>query len=148
MFINDGYQTLISFSENPDVLFKEVSVTPPGLDGGGEIDTTTMRNTRWRTRQPKALITLTEMSFEASYDPEVYDDILAMLNVNQEITITFPDGSTYTFWGWLNSFEPGELSEGEFPTASATIIPANQDDQNDEADPVYLGPGVTTTTSS
>jgi hypothetical protein len=147
MFLEDGFSTVISFSESPNVLFKEISVTPPGLDGGGEIDTTTMRNTRWRTRAPKSLITLTEMSFEASYDPEVYVDILDMLNVKQEITVHFPDGSEYTFWGWLNSFEMNELSEGEFPTASCSIIPANQDDQGDESDPVFVPAGGVTTTT-
>jgi hypothetical protein len=136
-FLKDGYQTLYTFSVNPSVYFKERSVTPPGLDGGDEVDTTTMRNTRWRTRQPRALITLTESNTTVSYDPAIYDDILDLINVNQLITITFPDGSTLAFWGWLRTFTPGENAEGEFPSATVNITPSNQDDSGNEVDPVF-----------
>lgn len=148
MFLHDGYSTLISFDLSASVKFKEKTVTPPGLDGGGAIETTTMRSVKWRTNQPKALITLTECTMSASYDPEVYDDILAMLNQNQEITIEFPDLSTYLFWGWIDKFEPEELSEGEFPTATVTIQPSNEDNSGNEVDPVYTAGPSTTTTSS
>jgi hypothetical protein len=147
-FLHDGYSTLISFDLAPSVKFKEKTVTPPGLDGGGAIETTTMRSVKWRTMQPKALITLTECTLSASYDPEVYDDILAMLNQNQEITIEFPDLSTYLFWGWVDKFEPEELSEGEFPTATVTIQPSNEDNSGNEVDPVYTAPPSTTSTTT
>lgn len=140
--LKDGFSTTITFSEAPAVKMEEKSVTPPGVDGGGENDTSTMRNTAWRTRQPRSLKTATEMSFEAAYDPAVYDDIISMVNVNQQITVNWPDGSTLTFWGWLNTFEPGELVEGEQPTASVTIIPSNQDNSGVEQPPVYAAPGT------
>jgi hypothetical protein len=88
-FLKDGYQTLYSFSTASTVFFRERSVTPPGIDGGDEVDTTTMRNLKWRTRQPRKLISLTESSVTVSYDPEIYDDILAMVNENQLVTITW-----------------------------------------------------------
>jgi len=50
--IDDGFQTLVSFANYPDVLLWEKEVTPPGVDGGGANETTTMRNTAWRTRSP------------------------------------------------------------------------------------------------
>lgn len=136
-FLKDGYQTLYSFSTASTVFFRERSVTPPGIDGGDEVDTTTMRNLKWRTRQPRKLISLTESSVTVSYDPEIYDDILAMVNENQLVTITFPDGSTLAFWGFLKNFTPGENSEGEFPSATITIVPTNQDDNATEVDPVF-----------
>jgi len=135
--IDDGFSTTISFSEDSDVQMWEKEVTPPGVSGGGENDTSTMRNTSWRTKAPKSLISLSECSFSAAYDPAVFDEIVAMVNVNQLITITFPDGSTLEFWGWLDEFTPGANVEGEQPTADVTIIPSNQDDSLVETAPVF-----------
>lgn len=143
--IDDGHSTKIYFDLDADVAFWEKTVTPPGIDGGGENDTSTMHNTRWRTRAPKHLQTLTEMSANCAYDPEVYDSILNMINRNQIIIVEFPDGATLEFWGWLNSFEPGENSEGEQPTADVTIIPSNQDNAGNEVAPNYTAPPGTAT---
>ncbi len=139
-FLNDGYQTIISFSLNPTVKLKEKSVTPPGIDGGDQVDTTTMRNTDYRTAQPRFLKTLTESSFTAAYDPVVYNELNTMVNVNQQITITFPDGSELTFWGWLRTFTPNEITEGEQPTAVCAISVGNQDNAGAEVAPSYVAP--------
>lgn len=135
--IDDGFATLIEFADDSDVQMWEKEVTPPGVDGGGENDTTTMRNTAWRTKWPKELITLSESSFTAAYDPAVYEEIIAMVNSNQQITLTFPDDSTLVFWGWLNTFVPNANVEGEQPTAEITIIPSNQNASKVETAPVY-----------
>lgn len=139
--IDDGYRTLITFSSTAVTLAWEKSLTPPGVDGGGSIDITTMHNgdgtTGWRTFAPKALKTLTESTATMAYDPGVLDEIMSNLQVNQAITITFPDDSTWVFWGWLDKFTPGELTEGEQPTAEVTIIPSNMDDNGNEIAPVY-----------
>lgn len=139
MFLNDGHQTLIGFdiASGITLLFKEKSVTPPGAAGGGENDTTTMRNEVWRTRQPKSLVTLTNSTFTCSYDPDVLDQIMAeLLNKNGLITITYPDGSTLDFYGWVDDFAPGELIEGSQPEATITIIPSNQTNAGVEIAPV------------
>lgn len=135
--IDDGHSTTILFSEDSDVQLWEKEVTPPGVQAGGENDTTTMHNTEWRTRSPKSLKTLSECSFTAAYDPAVYDEILAMAGVNQSITIFFPDGSKVVFWGWLDEFTPNANKEGEQPTAEVKIIPSNQNDQGAETGPDY-----------
>jgi len=135
--IDDGYQTLISFAADATVLLYEKTVTPPGIDGGGEVDTTTMLNATWRTRNPKALITLSNASMVAAYDPGVYPEIVALVNVNNLITCTFPDDSTLAFWGWLNTFTPNEHAEGAQPTAAVDIIPSNQNDSGVETAPVW-----------
>jgi len=139
--LTDGYQTTVSFAgagSQIDVYLYEKEVTPPGYAGGGANDATTMRNTTWRTNLPKSLKTLTNMTFTGAYNPDVYDEILEAVNVNQEITVTFPDGSTLVFWGWLDEFTPNALVEGEQPTASVTIIPSNWDGSAEIA-PVYTG---------
>lgn len=143
--IDDGHSTKIYFDLAPNILFYEKEVTPPGVDGGGENDTTTMHNVTWRTRAPKHLKTLTEMASTVAYDPAVYDDVVSMININQLIIVEFPDGSTLEFWGWLNSFEPGSNTEGEQPTADVTIIPSNQDSSGNEIAPNYTAPPGTST---
>lgn len=137
--IDDGYQTLVTFSAASSgvEVFWEKSVTPPGIDGGGPNDTTTMHNTAYRTNSPKFLKTLTAGSFTAAYDPAILDELIAMVNVNQAITVTFPDGSSWLFWGWINEATPSELVEGEQPTIDITVEPSNQDAAGDEIAPVY-----------
>lgn len=137
--MRDGFSTVVDFADNPNISLRmhEKEVTPPGIDGGGENDTTTMRNTAWRTRQPKYLKTLTPANFNAAYDAAVYDDIVAACNQNQLITVTFPEGDTLAFWGWLNTFTPNASVEGEQPTAECEVIPSNQDNSGNEVEPNY-----------
>ncbi len=135
--LQDGYQTLVGFSGAPAIKLYETEVTPPGVQGGGPIDQTTMRNQNWRTKAPKKLKELTEGSYKAAYDTDAYDDVMAQVNVNQEITITFPDDSTLTFWGYLDSFQPSGLSEGNRPLADVKIIPTLMDNNGVETAPVW-----------
>jgi len=137
--MDDGHSTTIEFSVGASDTIKlyEKEMTPPGVSGGGENDTTTMINDAWRTKSPKQLKTLAPASFVAAYDPAVYDEIVAMVNVNQSIVITFPDASTLTFWGWMDEFTPNAITEGEQPTANITIIPSNQDADGTEFPPEY-----------
>ena len=135
--MDDGFPTLISFADDSDVQMWEKEVTPPGISAGGETDTSTMHNTTWRTKSPKALVSLTPCSFSAAYDPAVYDEIVSMIGDNQLITLTFPDSSTLAFWGWIDEFTPGANVEGEQPTADVTIIPSNQNGSLVETAPIY-----------
>jgi hypothetical protein len=140
MRLDDGFSTTIDFGDFPSVQFFEKTVTIPGMDGGGPNDTTTMRNDTLRTRAPKKLKSMTEMTSVVSYDPEVFDvnAVWAMINVNQLITINFPDSSHVVFYGWLNSFIPGELREGEQPTATISVQCSNQDPTGIETPPQWI----------
>jgi len=136
--LDDGHSTTIEFGTNDSVLFWEKEVTPPGVEGGGANDTTTMLNETYRTKSPKKLISLTDMSLVVAYDPAVYDDIISMINVNQLVTVTFPADDTLAFYGWLDTFTPNAVVEGEQPTANITIIPSNQESASGtETAPVY-----------
>jgi hypothetical protein len=75
----------------------------------------------------------------AAYDPNVYNQIDDQLNVNQTITVTYPDGSTLAFYGWLRRFEPADNEEGTQPEATITIEPSN----TDPADFTEEGPVLT-----
>lgn len=144
--LTDGFKTTITFTSSAlasaalvTELMEEQEITPPGISGGGPNDTTSMRNSEWRTRYPKQLKTLTAAPLTIKYDPELYDLINDMINDNQEITVTFPDESTLVFWGWVDSFTPNACVEGEQPTAAMVLEPSNMDGDNDNAEiaPAY-----------
>lgn len=146
MRIDDGHPTTLDiFDDDTDptpitVKFWEKTLTPPGMDGGGANDTTTMRNTRMRTRAPKKLYTLTEFSITVAYDPEIYDSLIDLMQQNKWLVINFPDGSTLGFWGWLDGADGQEISEGSQPEMELTVIPGNQDLNGEEVEPVYTAP--------
>ena len=135
--LDDGFKTVIAFGTSTVSKLYEKEVQPPGVDGGGAIDTTTMRNTLYRTMAAKSLLTLTEHTFEAAYDPAAYTEMIASINVNQLITITFPDNATLAFYGYLDKFVPNAHVEGEQPTATCTIVSTNVDGAGAETAPVY-----------
>lgn len=135
--IDDGYQTRIVFAANTTVSLWEKSVKPPGMDGGDAVETTTMRNTTYRTMAPRHLLTLTPMTMTCAYDPNSYNQLIQLINVRTTVTVQFPDGSTLAFFGFLQKFEPNDIKEGEQPEATVTITPTNFDNTNKvEAGPV------------
>lgn len=135
--MDDGHSTLITIGSLTTISFWEKTVKPPGVDGGDKIDTTTMHNVTYRTFEPRALITLTECTTSAAWDPNLYNQLVQHVNRNTTITVRFPDGSTCAFYGFVKSAEPGEHSEGEMPMIDVTIEPTNWDPANRvEAGPV------------
>jgi len=143
--IDDGFATTIEFADQgsgtgPGITFWEKEITPPGVDAGGATDTTTMRNTLYRTKAPKKLITMTPMTLVVSYDAAVYDDIMEMISDIQLVTITWPDTAKLAFYGWLDKFIPGNVVEGEQPTATITIEPSNQTSLGVETAPDFTDP--------
>jgi hypothetical protein len=135
--MTDGFSTKISFASDPTVLFYEVGVTPPSIMGGGTNDTTNMHNTSWRTIAPKKLKSLGQAAATVHYDPAVYGDIVNLINVNNLITITFPDSTTLKFFGWLESFTPNESVEGATPTAAVVIQCSNTNASGAESAPTF-----------
>lgn len=109
------------------VILFEKTVTPSGYDGGGANDVTTMRNYQMRTMSPKKLKTATDLTAVIAYDPAVYPYFVGFIQVNQMCTVTWPDNSKLSFWGWLDKFIPGDLTEGSQPTATITVTPSNHD---------------------
>jgi len=122
--LKDGFSTTISVA---GTTFIEKTLTPPGISAGGAIDTTNMRSTAWRTKRPKSILELLDSGISVQWDPAAYTAIKADLGVNQEIIVTFPDGDILAFYGWIDTFDPGEMQEGEEPLADVTIIASNTD---------------------
>lgn len=126
-YFEDGYQTLITFAADADVQLWEKTVKPPGYNGGDEIDVTTMHNTALRTKAPRALIDMTNGSITCGYKGTAYAQTKALINVETTITVTFPNGSTLAFYGYLKNFDPGDHSEGAMPEASCEFVCTNRD---------------------
>lgn len=141
--MTDGFSTTIDLS-GAGVSFEEKTITPPGVEGGDAIETTSMRNSNWRTMFPRALRTLTQVTVNVSYSPKDITDMgdpsTGDINNNQLITVTFPDGATIAFWGYVKSFIPGQHQEGSQPEATITIQPTNQDNTQAEVAPAYTAP--------
>lgn len=142
--MKDGYRALITLSNNTTIQLWEKQVQPPGFDGGDAIEQTTMHNDDYRTFAPRSLITLTEFSVTAAYDPGVLTAISQQVNREQTITITFTDGSTWACFGFMKSFTPQQMSEGEQPEAEITIQPTNWDPTNR----VEAGPALASVTGT
>jgi hypothetical protein len=63
--------------------------------------------------------------------------------VETTITVVWPTGRPWTFFGYLDKWEPNEISEGAQPESVVTWQPTNQDLGGNES-----GPTIGTTTSS
>jgi hypothetical protein len=123
----DGFSTKIAFALNPTISFWEKTVKPPGIDGGEQIETTTMHNVTWRTYTARRLKTLTESSSKAAWDTILYNDILSLVNDPGGITDHFENKDTLDYWGYLKKFDPEDFEEGKFPMATVAIVPTNLD---------------------
>lgn len=128
IMLPDGFSSKITIGIDDTIEFWEKQVTPPALDGGDSVEQTTMFNVKWRTSLPRDLITLEDITTTVAYDPDIYDELIdTILNVNTTITVTFSDGTTLAFFGFLKRFEPAALVEGEQPEATVTFVATNVD---------------------
>jgi hypothetical protein len=127
---------MVTFGDDPDLSVWEKSVTPAGVDNGDHIDTTTSHNTSRRTKWPRQLVENTDISMRVAYAGEVRTEIEALCGTNDEITITYPDGTTDAFWGYLRSFAPQEATDGGQPEADIVIVITNTDAAFGEQAPV------------
>lgn len=145
--MKDGYQTQLFFlTLIPGVTFREVGITPLGLDGGQEIDTTSMSNKLVRTKWARSLIDCTPVTSRIQWNPADFAfgaiSWLNMINKNGQIKIKFPlvpgaqNRLSVVFWGWLKSYKPGEHVEGQQPLATIEIVPSNEDSQGNEVLPI------------
>jgi hypothetical protein len=135
----DGFPTRIAFASKPDLRIWENGAKPPGFDGGEAIPTSTHHNVKYHTAAPRKLLKVGPVTFKAAYDTRALNDIQSLINVQDAVTLIFPDGTTVAFWGFLQKFEPDDNEEGKFPMANCTVVPTNWDPINN----VEAGPAVT-----
>lgn len=132
--LTDGFPTYLTFADaysGVNLYFKEKELTPPGIDMGEMNDVTNMRNTAWRTFAFRKLKTLMESGMVCHYDPAFLSEVLDMIGQNQQMVLTMPDESTWTFYGGIRSFVPQAHVEGQPPTAQVQIAVTNHDGEGD-----------------
>lgn len=135
--LENGFTSKVAFSRNPSCAVWEKTVQPVGWDQGEPIDISTMFNSRKRTKAPRALTDTTPQVMTVAYNPAFYTQLREMIGVPQSITHHFPDGTKYSYWGWIKDFIPAPLSDGVFPEATMTVIESDWDPTNNvEAEPV------------
>ena len=124
--IRDGYATLITIAAAPAVKLYERETTPPMLDGGGPIESTSMRNVSVRTKDPKTLVGHGDIVATVMYATEAYFAIAQIINTPTTISVQWPDGAIAQFDGYVDKFAPSGHSEGNLPTAVITMVVTNR----------------------
>ena len=140
MILKDGFSTIITLGLDPTIKWYETEVTPPSLGVGKNIDMTTMRNLAWRTSAPAVLKSLGPIKLKVGYDPAILNDSFAQVGINQLVTVTFSNGATLAFYGYVDSFTPSSIKEGTRPVADVSIIPTMMSNANPQVEtaPVYM----------
>lgn len=123
----DGYQSLVTCLLDPDISLWEKEVTPPGIEADDFQEVSNQQSVRWRMKAPRHLLTLSDLTFTAHYDPGVYTQIRAIAGINTTWTVLFPDSDTIAFYGALKSFMPAGLADGTIPEATVVVTPTNMD---------------------
>jgi hypothetical protein len=132
--ITDGQGTTLTLVTS-DVTIRKMRVKTPGVSGGGKLNKTGLENTTWRTFSPKTLKELTNAEFEGYWDPA--EHLGAPVNTNQLIRITYPAGDKIEFWGFLDSLDGVESTEGNNVNCTGIIMPTCRNGSGVETDPVY-----------
>jgi len=118
--LTDGHATRVKLVTG-NIVFYEKSVTPGGTEGGDPIDITTNDNTSQKSQAPRSITSPTSTSATVSYDKADKVAAEARINVLDTVLVTYPDDTTNIRAGWLRSFIPNEMSEGEQPTAAVVF---------------------------
>ena len=138
--LENGYKTLIGFELDADVGLEEETVKPPGFDGGGPINTSTMRNDLLESQAPKGLYRITPSNSRCAYKTGSIPKLQNMMNKKQIITYTYPNGAKLAVWGWLDKVEPDENSHGTQPKVRLTIEKSMRDRNGVLTPAVYTPP--------
>lgn len=134
--IEEGLGLRYTFASGA-VDFEELAVKPPGAKGSGGKNTTNHANTGVQTKAPGKLPEITDMGGTCHFSKTSLGTIMAQLQVNQSIVVTYPGGGTHTVWGWLEEFIPGDFVANQQPTATFKIIVSNRNASSVETPPVY-----------
>ena len=136
--LENGFVWKIGFSQDVDISLYEVSLNPPGLDGGDPIDVTTQWSVALREKALRGLIDIPDFTFTCGYNPIVHSQLIAIINDNGAISIDWPNGDKLTFYGALRVAEYDALEEGTFPMITCTVTVTNRDPINKvQAAPVF-----------
>jgi hypothetical protein len=124
---DEGYQSLITFSADPNLTFWETVVGAPGVDGGDPVPTTTMHNQDVHTLSPRKLKRMTPFQVQGKFNADTIDEVYALINDRDGwVTIQWPDKSQFSFPGYLKSFQPAQAQEGNPFEGTIEVVPTMQ----------------------
>jgi len=103
-----------------------LGLTPPGAERGS-YDTSTLATSAWMTQAAADLAKAKNLKMHIEFDPTTYPPITAAA---ETITITWSDGSTWVFTGFIVDYSPtdgvsGERMEGDVEVAVSGTITVN-----------------------
>ena len=137
IWIPDGFRTKYTLAADTNVALWEMEVKPSGTAGGEPIPQDSMWNTEWRIKRLQQLKEKKPATIKFLYDPILQSEIEDLVNVETTCTETYPDGTTYCYYGGMTDVEFDPLVPGQPGTGTATITPTNWDKTNKvEAGPV------------
>lgn len=136
IMLEEGQNAKIAFAADPDVSIWELETQPPGREVD-VIPQTTQHNTAYETFAFGVLQRMSSTDLKFGYDPNFQSQISALLGINTEITVHWPDGSRLAFWGGVNSIQFDRMTKGQMPTGTLRIQPTNRDNSGAEQAPVY-----------
>lgn len=126
--LKEGFPIKFTLSLLPTAEYREISVKGSGIDGGDAIEITTQHNTNRETFYPRVLKKNDTVTAECAYDPVIYSTLETIINnPNCVGTETFPEGTTYCYWGYLQKFERSDMKKGERPTITISFVVTNYD---------------------
>lgn len=141
----NGFKGILIFARLPTACFWVKGMKSGAIDGGEAILQSTMHNTLYHTKAPRALRMEGDTVLTCAYDAHFREQIRNTL-VNQPGSITeyFPDNSYEDYYGYLQNAEFSEFKDGEFPEVTITVVKTNYDPVNR----VEVGPVFTSVTGT
>lgn len=138
LFLEEGYQILITIGDDPDLSMWEIEVQPSGQDGGDPIVIWNQFAEKWIMKAAPAHKESTPITGTCAYSTTIHQQLDGVIGKECVITTHLPDGASLAQYGYLKSLVPQRHSRGAFSIADYEIVITNKDpDTQDEEDPVY-----------
>lgn len=146
----EGFRCKLSFGRLTTFAFWARELTPAPVNNGNALDVTTFYNTLFKTKRPQVLYEVGDIQAVGLWDADIFKDAQykALLGLESNISILFPQGSTFSVFGYLQSITPSRMTHGEVPMTTINVVVTNWDYVNHvEAGPAYAD-GYTGTADS
>src|SRR5438046_1623907 len=105
--LEEGWPFAITFASNPGITLWPEDIKMPGVKtAGNAIMTSTQFNREVETKAPPGLKEMTDADMSCSFNSASIADVYDQVGRRDAITITWPDGYAYVFWGFMETAEP------------------------------------------
>ncbi len=101
--------------------FQVTSLTLPELTMGDSPDTTTNSNTTYRSKGTRQFIEIGDFTLTGAFDQADYTQLPSIMGVEDTLTVTDVQGTTYVATVEPMTYTAGEMTEEGFPTADVAF---------------------------